>query len=72
MKYNIHQFPSPGFLTYQLTEDQMDFLWKRIDVAKTKNQVNDQLAGNISRSFDMGLDDIDPILKIVVPLFTSL
>jgi hypothetical protein len=45
MKYNIHQFPSPGFLTYQLTEDQMDFLWKRIDVAKTKNQDNDQLAG---------------------------
>jgi lipopolysaccharide export system ATP-binding protein len=30
----------------------MDFLWKRIDVAKTKNQVNDQLAGNISKSFD--------------------
>jgi hypothetical protein len=69
MKYNIHQFPSPGFLTCQLTEDQMDFLWKRIDVAKTKNHsYNDQLAGNISKSFDMGLNDIDPILKIVFPL----
>ena len=35
MKYNAHHFqPNPGYLTYELNEDTMDFLWARIDKAK--------------------------------------
>ena len=70
MKYNVHNFnPNPGYLSYKLTQDEIDFLWKRIDKANKKHQViNGQLAGNISKSLNMGLYDIDPILKMVMPL----
>ena len=30
MKYNVHYLPSPGFLTYQLSKNEMDFIWERI------------------------------------------
>jgi hypothetical protein len=70
MKYNVHNFnPNPGYLSYKLTQDEIDFLWKRIDKANKKHEViNGQLAGNISKSLNMGLNDIDPILKMVMPL----
>ena len=70
MKYNVHNFnPNPGYLSYKLTQDEIDFLWKRIDKANKKHEViNGQLAGNISKSLNMGLYDIDPILKMVMPL----
>ena len=70
MKYNVHHFkPNPGYLSYNLTQDEMGFLWQRIDKANKKHDViNAQLAGNISKSLNMDLYDIDPILKIVLPL----
>jgi len=70
MKYNVHNFnPNPGYLSYKLTQDEINFLWKRIDKANKKHEViNGQLAGNISKSLNMGLNDIDPILKMVMPL----
>ena len=72
MKYNIHHLPCPGFLTYQLSKDEMDFMWKRIaeatDSAKDPKLYNEQLAGNISKSFDMGLHNLDTINNIVFPL----
>jgi hypothetical protein len=66
MKYNVHNFnPNPGYLSYKLTQDEIDFLWKRIDKANKKHEViNGQLAGNISKSLNMGLYDIDPILNL--------
>ena len=72
MKYNIRNLPGPGFLTYQLTKDEMDFVWKRIsevnDLAKNPKLYNNKLAGNISKSFDLGLDNIDIISNVVFPL----
>ena len=70
MKYNVHHFKSnPGYLSYNLDQDEMNFLWQRIDKANKKHDViNAQLAGNISKSLNMDLNDIDPILKIVLPL----
>ena len=72
MKYNIRNLPGPGFLTYQLTKDEMDFVWKRIseetDLAKNPKLYNDKLAGNISKSFELGLDNIDIISNIVFTL----
>ena len=70
MKYNVHHFkPNPGYLSYNLDQDEMNFLWQRIDKANKKHDViNAQLAGNISKSLNMDLYDIDPILKIVLPL----
>ena len=69
MKYNIRNLPGPGFLTYQLTKDEMDFVWKRIsevtDLAKNPKLYNDKLAGNISKSFELGLDNIDIISNII-------
>ena len=69
MKYNVHNLPSPGFLTYQLAKEEMDFIWKRIaeatDSAKNPNLYNDRLAGNISKSYDMGLHDLDIINNII-------
>jgi len=65
MKYNIHQFPNPGFLTYQLTKDEMDFVWGRINEVTDTKQVNDRLAGNISKSYDMGLYALDIINNII-------
>jgi len=47
MKSNVHQFPNFGYLTYKLTEDEMNFLWKRIEKAKGINEINYRLAGNI-------------------------
>tara|TARA_B100001996_G_scaffold341269_1_gene295233 strand:+ start:445 stop:1125 length:681 start_codon:yes stop_codon:yes gene_type:complete len=72
MKYNIHQFPNPGFLTYQLTKDEMDFVWRRVaevtDLEDNSKLYNDRLAGNISKSFDMGLHDLDTINNIIFRL----
>ena len=70
MKYNVHNFQrNPGYLTYKLSEDEMSFLWARIDNAKERNiVVNERLAGNITKSFDMGLHDLGPIANIVIPL----
>ena len=65
MKYNIHHLPSPGFLTYQLSKEEMDFMWNRINKVKDNKQVNEKLAGNISKSYDMGLYDLDIISNIV-------
>jgi hypothetical protein len=63
MKYNVHHFkPNPGYLSYNLTQDEMGFLWQRIDKANKKHDViNAQLAGNISKSLNMHLYDINPI-----------
>ena len=72
MKYNVHYLPSPGFLTYQLSKNEMDFIWERIveatDSGKDSNLYNKQLAGNISKSFDMGLHNLEIINDIVFPL----
>ena len=68
MKYNIHHLPSPRFLTYQLSKEEMDFMWNRINKVKDSKQVNDKLAGNISKSYDMGLYDLDIISNIVFRL----
>ena len=72
MKYNIHQLPSPGFLTYQLTKEEMDFVWTRIakasDESKNPKLYNDRLAGNISKSYDMGIYDLDIINNIIFRL----
>jgi hypothetical protein len=70
MKYNVHHFqPNPGFITYKLSEDEMSFLWARVDKAKERDLVvNARLAGNITKSLDMGLDDLGPIANIVLPL----
>jgi hypothetical protein len=68
MEYNIHRFINPGFLTYKLTEDEMNFVFKRIEEANGGKVINSRLAGNISTSYDMGLHDLDPILNIVLPL----
>ena len=68
MKYNIHHLPSPGFLTYQLSKEEMDFMWNRINKVKDNKQVNEKLAGNISKSYDMGLYDLDIISNIVFRL----
>ena len=47
MKYNVHYLPSPGFLTYQLSKNEMDFIWERIaeatDPGKDPNLYNKQL-----------------------------
>jgi hypothetical protein len=70
LKYNANHFqPNPGYLTYNLNKDTMDFLWARIDKAKEMDSVvNDRLAGNITKSLDMGLHDLGPIAEIVIPL----
>ena len=40
MKYNVHHFnPNPGYLSYNLTQEEMNFLWKRIDEANKKHDV---------------------------------
>ena len=75
MKYNVHYLPSPGFLTYQLSKNEMDFIWERIaeatDPGKDPNLYNKQLAGNISKSFDMGLHNLEIINDIVFPLVST-
>ena len=72
MKYNIHQLPSPGYLTYQLTKEEMNFVWERIakasDPSKNPKLYNDRLAGNISKSYDMGIYDLDIMNNIVFRL----
>ena len=69
MQYDVHQFKNYGFLTYKLTDEQIDFIWKRVERAKKKHDiVNKNLAGNISLSLDMGLDNVEPIIEIVFPL----
>ena len=68
MKYDIHHLPSPGFLTYKLTKDEMDFMWNRINEVKDHKQVNDKLAGNISKSYDMGLHNLKIINNIIFTL----
>ena len=69
MKYNVHHLPSPGFLTYQLSKDEIDFIWKRIgeasDLVDDSKLYNNRLAGNISKSFDMGLHDLKIINNII-------
>ncbi len=50
--------PINGFLQVKLDQEIIDYLWKIIDIAKTKNMnVSNKLAGNISQS--LSLDDID-------------
>jgi len=32
MKYNVHHFKSnPGYLSYNLDQDEMNFLWQKIN-----------------------------------------
>jgi len=68
MEFKVHRFPNPGFLTYELTEHQMNFLWKRVEKSKSSKKVNEKLAGNISESFDMGLDGLEPMYEMLIPL----
>ena len=72
MKYNIHQLPSPGFLTYQLTKEEMNFVWERIakasDSSRDPKLYNASLAGNISKSYEMGIYDLDIINNIIFRL----
>jgi len=70
MDYNAHSFqPNPGYITYKLNKDVMDFLWARIDKAKQSGVVvSNRLAGNITKSLDMGLENIGLISDIVLPL----
>jgi len=70
MDYSAHTFqPNPGYITCKLNKDVIDFLWARIDKAKERGVVvNSRLAGNITKSLDMGLEDIGLISNIVLPL----
>ena len=61
--------PVTPFLKVKLDQDQIDYLWKIIDIAKTKNlNFNQELVGNISQS--LLLDDLDSFFykSVCVPL----
>ena len=61
--------PNTGFLKVKLDQEIIDYLWKIIEISKTKNQNHkNYLAGNISRSFL--LDDIDSFFckSVCLPL----
>ena len=62
--------PVNGFLQINLDENIIDYLWRIIDVAKTKhnNNFKNNLVGNISQSFL--LEDIDSYFykSVCVPL----
>ena len=61
--------PVNGFLQIKLDQKIIDYLWKIIDIAKTKNlNHKDQLAGNISQS--ILLDDLDSFFfkSVCIPL----
>ncbi len=61
--------PVTGYLHVKLDQDNIDYLWKIIDIAKTKNiNIKNTLIGNISQS--LMLQDIDSFFfkSVCVPL----
>ncbi len=61
--------PINGFLQVQLDQEIIDYLWKIIDISKTKNiNFKNKLAGNISQS--LSLDDINDYFykSVCIPL----
>ena len=61
--------PVTGFLQVKLDQEIIDYLWKIIDIAKTKNNnYKNSLAGNISQSFM--LEELDSFFykSVCIPL----
>ena len=70
MDYKMHQFlPNPGYMTYKLSKEEMDFVWKKIDQALIDNEsANNRLAGNINKSLDMDMSNIGPFNSKILAL----
>ena len=70
MDFKVHQFlPNPGYITYKLSNEEMDFVWKKIDQALVDNEnANAKLAGNINKSLDMNME-ISALLILKFLLF---
>ena len=68
MEVKIISPPVTPFLQIKLDQEVVDYFWKIIDIAKSKNKnVKSDLAGNISTS--LLLDDIDSFfIKVYVCL----
>ena len=63
-----HSPPNLGWLEYKLNSKEMDYLWRCIENRKEEN--NDKLAGNISKSYELMdrgdwffISVIDPLLR---------
>ena len=64
--------PITSFLQVKLDQDIVDYLWRIIDIAKTKNiNVKNKLIGNISQS--LSLEDIDSFFykSVCIPLINA-
>jgi hypothetical protein len=70
MDFKVHQFlPNPGYITYKLSNEEIDFVWKKIDQALVDNEnANAKLAGNINKSLDMNMDNIGPFNTKILAL----
>tara|TARA_Y100001973_G_C5061938_1_gene263137 strand:- start:65 stop:661 length:597 start_codon:yes stop_codon:yes gene_type:complete len=55
MRYNPVAPPNYGWLQVELNNDEMDFLWDCI--GNKELRCNNQLAGNISNSYDLAMND---------------
>ena len=74
MNYNYHwqKFPNIGYITTKFDDAQLKPIWNEVDKIKddfnSYKPFNDELAGNISKEFEITKDTWSYIEKLVSPL----